>query len=309
MRALEATDHGMTAKAICNTTLRQQNTVSILAARMEAAGLATNVRQKGERESKLLITPRGRSLLEAVPTESLKSAYSVLDHGEKLRFIRYMRSLHERARSLLAPEGSEFLKQIARRATVTSLLDNEADDRPSDYVIWSHMDSARFAISRLRELELAEYGLTVAQASMLRVLAHAGRAATSRDLEDVTLRKHNSVSALVERMIRMGLVAREKALGERAYRVSLTETGGSILSGLPSVALEMTFSAINETEKRELSGYLLSLYLKARGELGYTGNPPIRRNGGNLSISDSFAGRTVGIHHQPRETVGNKEVI
>jgi len=110
-------------------------------------------------------------------------------------------------------------------------------------------------------------------------------------------------------MTRMGLVAREKALGQRAYRVLLTETGRTVLSGLPSVALEMTFSAINVAEKRELSGYLLSLYRKARGVLGYAGNPIVRRNGGSLIISDSLAGRTVEIHHQPRETVGDKEVI
>ncbi len=271
LRVLQSANHPLTAKSIRDMTLRQQNTISILVARMAAAGLVTNDNRPGRRESEITITPEGRRLLEGVPAEGLERVFSVLGGAEKKRLARYMRSLNDKARSLLVPEGSAFMQYIAPRKEMARSGPSEIQSAPSAYVLWSLVDSARFAISRLRVLELAQYGLTVEQASMLRVLAgarQAGRSLTTGRLEDITLRQHHSVSTLIERMTRAGLTERDKLPGERRYRVKVTQKGKDLLEGLTAVGLEMTFSALQESDKEDFRVRLVSLHRKAREMLG-----------------------------------------
>jgi DNA-binding MarR family transcriptional regulator len=268
LRVLQSAGRRMTARDLRDLTLRQQNTISTLVARMAAVGMVTSERRPGERESGILISPEGASLLERIPTDSLKQVFSTLGDGQKLELARYLRSLYHKSRELLEPEGSAFMQYVARRSGGGSLPDSDAHGPPSDYLLWSLMDSTRFVISRLRQLELAQYGLTVEQASMLRVLARAGRSVTARDLEDITLRQHHSVSTLIGRMMTMGLAARESVRGERSYRILATERGGRLLESLTAVALEMTFSTLTESEKQELFVCLRSLIRKARRMLG-----------------------------------------
>jgi DNA-binding MarR family transcriptional regulator len=268
MRVLQSAGEGMTASELRGLTFRQQNTISILVARMSAAGLVTSERRPGQRGSRIAVTSAGTSLLERIPTESLTRVFSVLDGNEKEKLARFMLALHRKTRGLLEPAGPAIMRYLTRRGAGASPRESEPDGPPSDYRLWTMMDSTRFLITRLRELELAQYGLTVAQASMLRVLARARGPVTARDLENVTLRQHHSVSTLIGRMVAMGLAAREKAPGERSYRILVTQSGARLLQGLKAVTLEMTFSTLTESEKQELLVCLLALSRQARGMLG-----------------------------------------
>jgi DNA-binding MarR family transcriptional regulator len=256
----------LTARMLCDLTLRHQNTISILVARMTASGLVKSARRRGEREARISMTREGQGLLGKLPTECLRQVFSVLEDRERKRLSLCLRSLSDKAKALLTSEGPAFMRYIAARDTALS-QGGEAVNAPSEYVLWSLLDGTRFAISRLREIELGPQGLTVEQASMLRVLAESGRSGqslTTGQIEDVTLRQHNSVSVLVGRIVRAGLAAKEKAAGERSYRITLTPAGRNLLSSLPNEALSLTFSVLSESEKPEFMDYLRSLNRNAR---------------------------------------------
>ena len=63
--------------------------------------------------------------------------------------------------------------------------------------LWSLMDRTGFAIARLRELELNKYSLTIEQSSILHVLTNNGGSLTIKEIENITMRQHHSVYALV----------------------------------------------------------------------------------------------------------------
>jgi hypothetical protein len=57
---------------------------------------------------------------------------------------------------------------------------------------------------------LAQFGLTVEQSMILSLLTNRGRSATPKMIEEFTMRQYNSISALINRMIRMNLVSKRK---------------------------------------------------------------------------------------------------
>jgi len=269
LRLLQAARRGSTMKTLCDQTLRQHNTVSTLVNRMCRAGLIMSERRPGHKDSTITLTDEGRSVFKRIPTTQLENVFSVLSVEQKMRFSNSMRSLYDKARSLIVPDRTTFMQYVtSNTALAEPAQDYQTSNIPSAYVLWSQLDGTRFAVSRLRELELARLGLTVEQASFLRVLADAGRSITAKDLEDASLRQHHSVSTLVERMTKMGLVEKKKTAGERRHRINITQRGKKLLSGLPTVALEMTFSALTGTEKRQLAASLLLLRRRARELLG-----------------------------------------
>ena len=231
-------------------------------------GLVTKERRPGEKELTILIADEGRRLLRKIPTTSLEKVFAVLPQ-ERRQFARSLRSLNEKARSLLVPGKPPFMQYVSQDIATRQPDENSDDNKlPSDYILWSQLDSTRFAISRLRELELAPYGLSVEQSSILRVLLNAGGSLTTKDLEDISLRQHHSVSTLVNRMEKMGLVGRQKRPGESRYRVFITPRGKKLFGGIAAVAVDMTFSSLTGSEKRQLDVFLRSLYLRARDLLG-----------------------------------------
>jgi DNA-binding MarR family transcriptional regulator len=274
LKLISTMDRGITVKEIKDATLRQQHTISILLNRMARSGLVTRRRKAGERESRITMTKGGRDLIDGVTTTSLRKAFSAVSAKEKRQLACSLRALHKKARDLLVPDMPPFMRQIAGRGSSEPAGRSSAGNgRFSDYMVWSSLDAARFAISRLRELELARFGVTVEQSSILKVLSDRGESLTVKDLEDITLRQHHSVSTLLNRMIRLGLVAREKKEGERSRRVFVTNTGRDLFSRITTAAIDVTFSVLTEVEKQQMEACLRSLRRKARALLGAPGEP------------------------------------
>ena len=269
LRLLKAVRRGMTVAQIQEFTLRRQNSISILINRMIRMGLATKERQPGERDLTIHITEEGRRLLKKIPATCLEEAFSELGEERKRELARLLRSLHGKARSLLVPDRPPFMQYVTGDIrTAPPPEENNNDLAPSDYGLWSQLDSTRFAISRLRELELAPFGLTVEQASILRVLSNEAGSLTFRDIEDVSLRQHHSVSTLVNRMTKMGLARIEAKPGRKRYRVFITPKGKKLLAEVKTIAVDMVFSSLTRTEKQELWVSLLSVHHTARDLLG-----------------------------------------
>ena len=101
-----------------------------------------------------------------------------------------------------------------------------------DVKLWLLLGNTWALILRLYELELNQIGLTPEQATILRIVQDNGSSATARELENVTMRQQNTISVLVNRMIKMGLLSRVKQQGKKGYQIFLTKEGNVIIQTL-----------------------------------------------------------------------------
>ncbi len=260
-----------TVREITQSTLRQQSTVSILVRRMMASGLVTKDRPPEARESRIAVTRQGVNLLRKATAASLEAAFADLWPRERDSLCGALRSLEVRARALLVPSAGPLLRYPAQTVPPEEVAPCHG---PSGYELWLRLDGTRFAVSRLRELELARFGLTVEQATVLMVL-HGGASLTTKDFEDITLRQHHSVSTLVARMANDGLVERHRVPGERTYRISATAEGKCLYDSVTTTAIDVAFSCLGESEKRRLAVFLFRVFTKARHLLGASHVPSL----------------------------------
>ena len=85
-------------------------------------------------------------------------------------------------------------------------------------------------MERARNLELAEVGLNMPQASVLHILKFAKEPVTPMSLSRILQKQPHTVSALVHRMETQGLVSTKKDLKRKNWvRVSLTKKGREAL--------------------------------------------------------------------------------
>ncbi len=266
---LKAVRRGMTVGQIKDVTLRQQNSISVLTNRMVTMGLVTKERMPGDRDLTILITQEGRRLLRKIPATCLQEAFSELTEESKRELAQSLSSLYGNARSLLVPDKPPFMQYLTRDLPAAPPAEEgNSDNTTSDYMLWSRLDSTRFAISRLRELELAPLDLSVEQASVLRILMNGVGSLTFKDIEDASLRQHHSVSTLVNRMTKTGLVRMKTEPGRKRNRIFITSKGKNLLAGIKTMAIDMVFTSLPSSEKRGLRASLLSVHWRARDLLG-----------------------------------------
>jgi DNA-binding MarR family transcriptional regulator len=133
-----------------------------------------------------------------------------------------------------------------------------------DFKLWRFLDHTRYAISRAREVELARFGLTQEQAYVLDVLTDRGGSTTMNDIMDMTLRQHHTISTLVARMVKRGLIEKKRSeTDKRKYNVMITRQGRELFQRVTRDSVVAAFSPLSREEKRELSALLTRLLGKA----------------------------------------------
>lgn len=140
--------------------------------------------------------------------------------------------------------------------------------------LWKLLDNSRFAIARLRVMELAQFGLTIEQSQILRTLFENNGSLTTKKLMEITMRQPNSISVLVNRMVKMGLLKRERNKSGRMHGIHLTQTGEDLIKRVTVASIEMPLAVFTAEEKRQLSIYLDKLLENARELLGIHHLPP-----------------------------------
>ena len=86
----------------------------------------------------------------------------------------------------------------------------------TDTDLWCLLVRTWYAISRLRELELAQFGLTIEQSSILKIIYVRGGRSTAKELEYLTMRRQHSISTLINRMHKRGLIDKKKEANRRS---------------------------------------------------------------------------------------------
>ena len=139
-----------------------------------------------------------------------------------------------------------------------------------DQDLWFLLTHTRYAIFRAREKELQRYGLTPEQVSLLFVVQALGEKATPAELSRSLLRQPHTVSALVERMEKRGLVKKVKDLDRKnLVRVSITDKGRKAFEqSAKRGPIHRIMGELNQREKKIMRKYLETIFAKARKEIG-----------------------------------------
>jgi DNA-binding MarR family transcriptional regulator len=151
---------------------------------------------------------------------------------------------------------------------------NQKTSANDDHDLWSLFAITMETIARVRSIELAQYGVTREQSLVIHLLHNSDDSSTLNQLANSAMRKHNSMSTLVTRMAKAGLVQRIKNPEGSQYTILLTEKGKKIFEEMPLASIEMTFAALSAEEKMRMKDYLDRLQSKARGLLGLDFKPP-----------------------------------
>jgi DNA-binding MarR family transcriptional regulator len=133
------------------------------------------------------------------------------------------------------------------------------------YVLFSQTNAA---IIRAREIELAKFGLTTEQGVLLHTLIKKGGSSTLSEIAIAIVRQVQSVSTLVERMTRLGLVKKVKYPDKKKLQVSITDKGLEMYNNVPHNSVEMIFSVLSLKDRNTLAKYLQRLSFRSRNLLG-----------------------------------------
>ncbi len=154
----------------------------------------------------------------------------------------------------------------------SSTLHN-ADD---DYNLWWLVLHTRRAMYMVRAKELFQYGITPEESAVLFVVQAIGYRATPAEISRWLLRKAHTVSGLLKRMEKKGLIRTVKDLERKnLIRVVITEKGqGVYQKSAKRECIHRITTYISKKERQQLKASLGKLRDKALEELGIS-KPPV----------------------------------
>lgn len=138
----------------------------------------------------------------------------------------------------------------------------------ANHLLWTLFDNTHYGIARTRLLEIAQFGLTKEQAQILYIIKTNGGSVTLGKIATYSMRQHHSISTLINRMEKVGLVKKTKLPNEKAFRIVATPKGKAMYSKLTRESIDFVFAVLNPEEKEQLNEYLLKLQKASRNLLG-----------------------------------------
>jgi DNA-binding MarR family transcriptional regulator len=139
-----------------------------------------------------------------------------------------------------------------------------------DQDLWLLFTHARYAVFRAREKELQRYGVSPEQVGVLFVVQALGNKATPAAISRHIIRQPHTVSALVDRMSRRGLVKKVKDLDRKnLVRVVMTEKGKKTYDvSTKRGPIHRILGTLGPEEKTQFRSSLEKILAKARKEIG-----------------------------------------
>jgi DNA-binding MarR family transcriptional regulator len=129
-----------------------------------------------------------------------------------------------------------------------------------DFRLWTIFDHTQFMISRSREIELNKHKLTREQAYVLFILGRSNGSTTINEIAAITQRQHHSISTLINRMVKQGIVSKVmRASAKGKYDIHITEHGRDVYKQVRFDSVKNTFACLSEKEKQELDRHLRHL--------------------------------------------------
>ena len=143
-----------------------------------------------------------------------------------------------------------------------------AEDEDQD--LWFLLTHTQYAIFRARELELQRYGITPEQVIILFLVQALGKKATPAALSRQLLRQPHTVSSMVERMAKRGLVKKFRDLDRKdLIRVEITDKGRKAFEQSEKRGpIHRIMGDLHEKERGKFRKHLETIYAMARKETG-----------------------------------------
>lgn len=134
-----------------------------------------------------------------------------------------------------------------------------------DYSVWLSFRRAHEAIHKVRKIELRPYRLSTVETAVLVTVHRANNKVTPAEISRQLLKDAHSISQLLVRMERRGLLKRIKGIPRRnMIRVVLTRKGQeAYYHGEKGKAINKIMSVLSDEEKQQLVVSLDKLREKA----------------------------------------------
>jgi DNA-binding MarR family transcriptional regulator len=137
------------------------------------------------------------------------------------------------------------------------------------------LDQTDGIVTNAVELEVKHLRITQPQVKILTILSRQGTPVTLEELSSWTLKEFNSVSTLINRMEKKGLVKKIKKNEELKTYVTLTEKGSKLYhKGVTERSIHLIFDKLSEEEKKQLKDLLKKVRNTTRELLGLDYKPP-----------------------------------
>lgn len=148
------------------------------------------------------------------------------------------------------------------------------DDK--DQALWLLLEQTRNAIFKARELELEQYGISTVQSGVMFVIHTLGGRARPAEIARWLVREPHSISGLLSRMERDGLLAREPDPERKnAVAIVLTDKGRHICDmTFKRESVRQILSSLEEDERSHLMGALIKLRDRALKDRRVRNRPP-----------------------------------
>jgi len=153
----------------------------------------------------------------------------------------------------------------------TQVCDYRLDpiNEDDDYNLIALINQTGHAFSLARTRELATRGLSMMRAAVLLVLQVRDNNATPTEISQWLLREPHTISALLDRMERDGLIRRYRDLHKRnTVRVAMTEKGRTAYQeSLERETFHSVMSVLSDEEREQLRCVMTKLWLRVLQEV------------------------------------------
>jgi DNA-binding MarR family transcriptional regulator len=137
------------------------------------------------------------------------------------------------------------------------------------------LDQTNCIVTNAVELELKHLHVTQPQVRVLTMLSREDRPLTLDELANWTLKEFNSVSTLINRMEKSGLVRKTKKEGDLKTYIVLTEKGSDLYhKKVTERSIHLIFNILSDEEKKQFDSLLKNVRDKTRDLLGMDYRPP-----------------------------------
>jgi DNA-binding MarR family transcriptional regulator len=145
--------------------------------------------------------------------------------------------------------------------------------RDIDYQLWIMLDHLRYMIFKARKRELGKYDITPEQAQILLALGRTD-SLTINQLVEYTQHLHHSISTLLNRMEKKGLISKTKIPGKgRKLNIEISGKGQELLNTMTRDSFSRIFTCLSDNEKRSMIDYLCRLTVNSYQALGKEHTP------------------------------------
>lgn len=149
-------------------------------------------------------------------------------------------------------------------------MDNFVRHRARDHKLWRLIAQTKDAIFKARMKELYQYNVSSWEAGITYRIHVLADKAIPAEISRWLLREPHTVSAVLSRMQREGIVTKVKDMNRKnMIRVVLTDKGHELLKRASKrESIHRVLSVLSQDERRQLQSLLYKLRNKALEELG-----------------------------------------